>query len=160
MRHGIRGLLGAVHAGKRALGWDEATYRDVLRQVTGKASAKDCTQRELEQLITLMRERGFAPKAGAPAFKSADRPEVKFIRALWAELAAAGAVTDASEEGLSAFVERQAKVSRLEWCDTPQLRSVLEGLKAWSARVRATSATSSPTATTSPALPSGEAPAS
>jgi phage gp16-like protein len=136
MAHGRRGLLGAIHAGKRQLGWDDETYRAVLRQVTGHDSAAACTVRELEAVLEQLRARGFTPKPGAPAYRRGHRPEARYIRALWAELAQQGALHDPSEVGLNAFVERQTKTSRLEWCSTAQLRSVLEALKAWSTRVR------------------------
>jgi Protein of unknown function (DUF1018). len=57
-------LMKAIHTGKKALGWDEETYRTVLARLTGKRSARDCSDAELERMVRYMRSQGFAPLAG------------------------------------------------------------------------------------------------
>ncbi|MGX5056717.1 phage protein GemA/Gp16 family protein [Enterobacter asburiae] len=46
-----RNLIRIIHTGKSVLGWDDDTYRDVLARVTGKRSAADCTDTELERVV-------------------------------------------------------------------------------------------------------------
>ncbi|WP_367672741.1 phage protein GemA/Gp16 family protein, partial [Serratia symbiotica] len=56
-------LIRIVHTGKAALGWDDETYRAVLARETGKRSARDCSDAELERMVRYMRSQGFAPVA-------------------------------------------------------------------------------------------------
>ncbi|MFN1150271.1 gp16 family protein [Serratia liquefaciens] len=54
-------LLRIVHTGKNRLGWDDETYRAALARETGKRSAKDCTEAELERMVRYLRAQGFVP---------------------------------------------------------------------------------------------------
>ena len=43
--------LAAIHLGKKELGLDDDTYRDMLEQVTGKRSAKGLNDDELVAVL-------------------------------------------------------------------------------------------------------------
>ncbi|WP_350355629.1 phage protein GemA/Gp16 family protein [Serratia symbiotica] len=54
-------LMRITYTGKNFLGWDDETYRAVLARETGKRSARDCSDAELERMVRYMRSQGFAP---------------------------------------------------------------------------------------------------
>lgn len=56
-------LMAKVHIGKKDLGLDDDTYRDVLWRVTGKRSCSDMTIAQLESVVKDMQNSGFKPKA-------------------------------------------------------------------------------------------------
>ena len=134
--------LGAIHAGKRELGWTEETYRDTLHELTGKSSAGDLDADERAQVLDKMRELGFQRTGRSAAWDgsragSKDSPQLRKVRELWIALGATGELRDTSDVALHSFCMRQAGRSRLEWCSAEQLNKVIEGLKAWLARVQA-----------------------
>jgi phage gp16-like protein len=51
--------LAAIHMGKKALGLDDDTYRDMLEHVTGKRSAKDMSDDHLVKVLQHMETLGF-----------------------------------------------------------------------------------------------------
>lgn len=54
-------LIAKIHVGKKQLGYDEATYRDVLERVTGKNSLKEMDLKELKKVIMELKRLGFVP---------------------------------------------------------------------------------------------------
>ncbi|MGH8012575.1 MAG: regulatory protein GemA [Candidatus Binataceae bacterium] len=119
---------------------DDQTYRDIVRRVSGKFrrlgidSAGVMTSRERAALIDELRGYGFRRveprKSVAPG-----APQGAKIRALWQALEVAGALHDASEKALRAFVLRQTGVVSIpQWLTAEQANKVIEGLKAWHAR--------------------------
>lgn len=128
-----------IQVAKRQLGLDEDTYRAAIAlAVPGKSSSSDCTVAQLDRIIDHLKRKGFKPKRPAG---SAPRPErrtldtsveAKKARAIWLLLAEIGAVHDASESALNAYVRRQAGVDDLAW--VKDMTPVIEGLKAWAAR--------------------------
>ena len=65
----------------------------------------------------------------------ADNSQLGMIQALWRRLKYAGALTDASERHLSAFVKKMTGIERSEWLSPEEAIRVIEGLKTWLARV-------------------------
>lgn len=132
--------LAAIHLGKKALGLDEAAYRTVLEQLTGKTSARDLTEAERARVIDKMRGLGFERTrkgyTNRPAREDRRPTQADLIRTLWGEIAAVGALKDASETALQAFGQRMTGKSRIEWCTPSELIVLTEALKAWLARVR------------------------
>ena len=51
--------IAAIHMGKKQLGLDDDTYRDMLEQVTGKRSAKDMSDDDLVKVIQHLDQLGF-----------------------------------------------------------------------------------------------------
>lgn len=150
-------LIAKIHVAKRQLALDDDTYRDVLERVTGKRSAGDLDERQLELVVAELARRGFTPKRKAkseePA-KRSDKPHVRKVFALWGELERSGKLrAPSSPRGLRAFVKRMTGVADPEWLDPAKARVVIEALKKWLARDAATSSTSSAPKREEPAAP-------
>lgn len=118
-------LIKVIHTGKKSLGWDDETYRAVLVQVTGKHSARDCTQDELERVVRYMRQKGFAPLA-----QQGRRPNVASSReAILGKIEAL--LTEAKRPWSYAVSmgKRMTGKERLEWLTTEQLTAVMNALQ-------------------------------
>lgn len=130
--------LRKIHVGKRRLGWDDETYRDVIAQVcNGKRSAADLTQEERGALLDRMKYFGFVE--GASYTTKLDQfddrePQARLIRALWSDLTAIGALRDSSEKALRSFIKRTAKSDSINWLTGQQANACIEGLKAMKSR--------------------------
>lgn len=57
------GQKALIHTAKRDLGLDDATYREMLRNIAGVASSKDLTPRQFEAVIAHLEARGFDHKS-------------------------------------------------------------------------------------------------
>lgn len=125
-----RASLAKVHVAKKALAMEEEDYRAVVERVTGKTSAGDCDQRQLDALIAEFGRMGFKPSAGAPRRAPAGGPVARKARAMWISLSQLGAIGDSSDKALDAFVERQLGVERLQWMSERQGYRLIEALKA------------------------------
>lgn len=90
MAHNTAGLIKAIHMGKRKLGMDNETYRQMLRGLTGLDSCSQMTAHELKTVLFHMRQAGFSAQ---PRKLS---PQERKIRALWLLLHEAGQVQDKS----------------------------------------------------------------
>lgn len=118
-------LIKVIHTGKKSLGWDDETYRAVLVRVTGKRSARDCSESELESVVRYMRGQGFAPvvKHGRrPRVASAKKAMLGKIEALLAESGRAWTYA----EGIANRMFRQTK---LEWLTVEQMRALMNALQ-------------------------------
>ena len=60
MAHNTAGLIKAIHMGKRKLGMDTETYRQMLRGLTGLDSCSQMTAHELKTVLFHMRQAGFS----------------------------------------------------------------------------------------------------
>lgn len=56
-----RTLIAKIHIAKKQLGYDDATYRDVLERVTGKTSCKEMDLQALKKVIRELKRLGFVP---------------------------------------------------------------------------------------------------
>lgn len=133
--NGRKADLAAIHTGKRMLGLDDADYRHLLEDLTGKRSAADLTATERHLVLDRMRDLGFERPDRRPRERR-QPTQIDKAGALWRELEALCALKDPSPAALQAFCERQTGKSRLEWCTPHELNLVIEGLKSWLARVR------------------------
>jgi phage gp16-like protein len=129
-----RGMLAKVHIAKAQLRLSDDDYAAVVLTETGRTSARDCTDRELHDLLKAFERRGFTAKAKRPGPKPADHPVARKARALWISLHHLGAVADPSEKALEAFARRQLKCDRLQWADQALAYRLIEALKAMGAR--------------------------
>ena len=127
-----RGLLARVHIASKELALAPESYQAILRRVTGKGSAADCTDKQLEAVIDDFRRLGWVPKTKRPTSKKA---HVRLIYALWVDMRPL--LASPTGAALRAFVERQSGVADPEWLDARRARPVIEGLKAWKARLEA-----------------------
>lgn len=131
-----RADLAAIHMAKKALNWDDSTYRDIMFTVCRVRSSADMdfTGRKtfLEHLRKCQAQMGIKPRG---EFKPAPwSPPLRALWSRWQQLADAGLVHERSRDALQAWVKRQTGVDRLEWMTTHQLDAVLASAKLWLAR--------------------------
>lgn len=129
-------LIRLLHVARRDLAMAEDVYRAVIAQASGgrASSSKDLRLDELEAAITHMKRCGFRVRPGNGAASTrplAGDEQSRKIRALWLDLAAAGAVRDPSEATLAAFCRRHTGVEALQWLTSHQASRVIEHLKRW-----------------------------
>lgn len=131
-----RADLAAIHVAKKALGWDDDTYRDIMFTVCRVRSSADMDftgrKRFLQHLRACQQQMGIAPRGD---FKPAPwSPQLRALWSLWQRLADAKLVHERNRDALQAWVKRQTGVDRLEWLTTQQLDLVLGSAKQWLAR--------------------------
>lgn len=126
--------LAAIHVARKQLGLDDDTYRAVLVRVTGKDSAGKMTEAERQRVIEELRGRGFK-KPLKPSKSRADGPYRAKLQALWIALWNLGLVDDASDDAMTGFVRRQAKLDHTRFLiHHDDASAVIEALKDWMAR--------------------------
>lgn len=156
-------LKRTIKTGMHALRLDDATYRDMLEQVSARASGKakrsikDMTLAELNAVIDEMRNKGFEVRRGkysgstgkdnSPRLRDGlkdENPMLGKIHALWITMHQQGFVKDGSDNGLNAFARKMINRERLKR-DKPLLLNLLaandrelwqliETLKKWQQR--------------------------
>lgn len=132
-----------IHVGCSQLGMDDDTRRLMYRELTGCDSSKDMDAVERERVIAHLKSRGFrvtTPRAAGRAAGAPSRPldttaQATKVRALWLALHELGAVRDASEPALAAYVARMTHVDDLHWTSSADLHKLIESLKRWVQRV-------------------------
>jgi len=139
--------LALIHAAKKALDLDDATYRAVLMNLTRKDSAAKLGPAQRLKVIEYFRARGFRPlparRLGGEVAKQVaalkDRgakPQEAMIEALWDELRRLGAFRDGLAR-LDTWLHRQGcHVSHPRFLTPDQASLVIEALKAWRRRVK------------------------
>lgn len=146
-------LIRLVQVGRRFLGLDEETYRELLVQQSGKRSAAELTLQELDKVLVAMKAAGFKPtvkhpvKGGKQKRLSPNRggpvktAEIGVIRAIWITMHRHGLLRDGSETALNHYVERQTVrlnkgvgVAEVAWLSEVLAYPVLESLKNWHKR--------------------------
>lgn len=128
--------LAQIHLAKKQLQLDDDTYRAVLWTVARVKSAKDLDWTGRKALIEHFKAKGWKPAAPkkARAAKPAAHGQEGLLRALWADLHAAGKVRVDTDAALSAWLVRNKWPQRAEWLSQAQLTAAIEGLKQWLAR--------------------------
>ncbi|MBS3893063.1 MULTISPECIES: gp16 family protein [Serratia] len=120
-------LIKLIHVGKTNLAWDDETYRGVLARLTGKCSAKNCTDAELERVLGYMKDKGFVRK---PTLKHGRRPGVaKGHKAILAKIEALLAEANRKWAYAEAMGKRMFDQQKLEWLTTKQLIAVMNALQ-------------------------------
>jgi phage gp16-like protein len=121
-----------IHVAKKDLGLDEDTFRSVIEQITGERSLKELSIDQLNLVLGRLKASGFVvkPKNGKD-LKAADDDQSRMIRHLWLLLHQAGEVRNPSELALAAYVEKQVRVSALQFLSTDNASKVIERLKKW-----------------------------
>jgi hypothetical protein len=128
--------LAQIHLAKKQLALDDDTYRAVLWAVARVKSAKDLDWTGRKTLLEHFKAKGWKPAAPkkAQAAKPAAPGQEGLLRALWADLHAAGKVRVDTDAALSAWLVRNKWPQRAEWLSHAQLTAAIEGLKKWLAR--------------------------
>jgi phage gp16-like protein len=135
--------IATIKMAQTHFGWDDAFYRSVLAQVTGRSSCKDCTPTELAQMVRHVEAAGFVRKPSASAkTRPTPRPEhVAQVRKVRAILIALGSKPN---EYADAILRSQRGVedaaTRYEWASTDELRSLIAALAQQQKRLPKTSA--------------------
>ena len=117
-------LIRTVKAGQRALNLDDAIYRAMLKNVTGKDSATKCTDQDLQRVIDTMRERGFKPnrKHGRrPRVAEGKKAILSKIEALLADAGRSWAYTES-------MAKHMFKVDAVDWLTVQQLHKLMQAL--------------------------------
>lgn len=123
--------IAAIHVAKKQLGLDDETYRDALRQVTGKASAADMTEVERQRVLERFRQQGFKG-ASTGRRKLLEGRFAKKLQALWIAAWNLGLVRDRDDRALVAFVKRQTGIDHVRFLRHGQdAAKAIEALKAW-----------------------------
>lgn len=120
-------MMQLVHIGKNKLGLDDGTYREMLYQVTGKSSSKDCTAATLRKVVDQMEQHGFKVtpakkhQTKKPDAAAAKKALVDKIEAL---------LTDGAKpwEYAESMAKHMYKVDALTFCNTRQLRGIITAL--------------------------------
>lgn len=130
-------MIAKIHLAKKDLALTDDSYRDILRRITGIDSSKAMRVEQLDAVLAEFARLGWKPK---PAVKRSAAPQVRMIHAVWADICRLQGCGDA--EGLRAFVRRQTRtedhpdgIDSPEFLTAPMAARVLEGLKAWRARL-------------------------
>lgn len=122
-------LIARLHVAKRDLGLDEDLYRQKLEVVTGKRSASDLSDAELQMAV-----RDFTGRVSASASyqRLPATPQARMIQAQWISLWNLGLVEDNSDAAILAFIKRQTKLDAASWLKRQQdVEAVAEALKHW-----------------------------
>lgn len=124
-----QGLIAKIHIAKKALGMDDDGYREFLFNQTGKRSAKDCTEIELDRCIAQMKRMGFVPQAAGkgkrPTTARRNWSRASVMAKITAQLATRGLHWNYAH-GMG---RRMFKKERLEWLDDEQLHKVMIALQ-------------------------------
>lgn len=149
-------LITLINVAKGSLQLDEAIYRAMLKNATGKDSLRAMNLPELEQALEVFKQKGFKPTATnnktafkrrlSPAAGKSKLASIDKIRAIWITMGHHLVIQDNSESALDAYVRRMTLRSRIinnqtqgvdatAWMTEPQAYKVLESLKNWHKRV-------------------------
>lgn len=120
--------LAAIHASKKQLAMDDDSYRQMLKQLTGKSSAKDLSPSERVAVLRRLKELGAGKPSspskaypGTPHNKNQE-PMLQKIEAQLADMKLPWAYADA-------IAKRQFGIERVAWLrTTEQLSSVIAAL--------------------------------
>ncbi len=130
-------MIAKIHLAKKQLALADESYRAILERITGLDSAGKMRVDQLDAVLREFARLGWRPK---PAAKRSAQPQIRMIHAVWADICKLQGRGDA--EALRAFVRRQTKmeahpegVDSAEFLTAAMANRVLEGLKAWRARL-------------------------
>jgi len=129
-----------VQVRRKQLGLADEDYRAILQRVAGCNSSTECGPSQLDELLREFRRLGWKPGQPRGETPLSRKAQVRKIYAIWEEMRPLLAV--GGKDALRAFVERQTKtpanptgVSAPEFLDPIGANRVIEGLKAWQARL-------------------------
>lgn len=125
----MAGLVVAIHVAKNQLGMDDETYREFLRELTGKTSCAKMSQRELWRVMEGLKASGFTQRPRRRRDVPSD-PQARKIRALWLAMADEGIIRSRAESAINAYV-RRITGRTLRDASVKQAQAVIETLKAW-----------------------------
>lgn len=139
-----KSLLAQIHIGKKELGLDDETYRDVVEHATGYRSAGACAINQLYDILNVMNEKGADIKP-AQRYKKAEHTIEDFkkycgeqkakneqegmIFKLWVDICRAGKAHNPSPAGLRGLCNRITGKTASRFCNSPEQSKLIEALK-------------------------------
>jgi phage gp16-like protein len=120
--------LAAIHAEKKALDLDDATYRALLERITGHRSAADCTLPQLAAVIAELHRLSGKPLRAIEAAKGyAGKPKVMtpLLQKIEALLADASRPWSYGHH----LAKRMFKAQRVEWLNADQQHRLVAALQ-------------------------------
>lgn len=143
-----RSEIAKIHIAKKQLGLNDEIYWTMILRITrGRVqTSADMTAIERRALIEEFKAKGFrdAPGRGARAERLERDPMERKIRACWLDLKNAGALDDASEAALRAFVDRMTGRAAMRFLSVDEANRVIEALKQWHERLARKAANETP----------------
>lgn len=120
-------LIAVIHVGKKELGLDDETYRDMLEHVTGKRSAKELSISELNKVIRDLEQKGFKHESKRsfgtkPDVASQKEPLMRKIEALLAD-------QQLHWNYAKAIAEQMFNKEALEFCTKKELYRIVAALE-------------------------------
>ena len=131
-----------INIAKTQLGMDEDDYRAMLNRVTGLASLRAMSERQLLDVIDELKRMGFRVTARGKRLPASTKPYIRLIHALWKSCHRAGAIENGSREALRAFCKRFVAHGDDSVAVDPDLLSyeqatpIIEALKKMEARAK------------------------
>ena len=126
-----RKCLAKIHIAKKELGLSDEEYRDLISAtVTGKESAADLDDLQLQLLLDRLQALGWRPRLP----RASERPlpaTVWKARKLWLQLYELGAVRNPQWTALARFAKRMTGVGDLRRLTGKHGAIVIEALKRW-----------------------------
>ncbi|MCP4113193.1 MAG: regulatory protein GemA [Desulfobacteraceae bacterium] len=114
--------LAQIHIAKRELGLDEDTYRDLLESETGRRSAADMDEAELEAVIIRMKNCGWQAYPRRPKnMEVPGKARLKKTEALLADMMLPWAYADT-------IAQRKFGVRLCQWCTSEQMGGIIKEL--------------------------------
>lgn len=125
-----------IHIARSKLDITDDAYRLMLRNLTSKDSCSKMNDRELANVLSHLRGRGFKISGKSPEAPMADFPMGRKIWVLWQDLAKTGLVRDKSQKALDTWLLRETGVAQLIWLKQKpdQAHQAIEKLKQWLGR--------------------------
>lgn len=134
-----RAMLAKIHIAKKDMALEDASYRDMLEQLTGKRSAAKCSLAQLNDVLRRFKDLGWKASKRQPKRagerRLADGGQAGKIRALWLDLYHLAETRDPSEDALAAFVAKTTGVDALQWIDAENANKAIKALRGWLRRI-------------------------
>lgn len=129
-----RAMLAKINIARHQLQIVEDDYRQLLFDSTGKISLRDCSDHELDEMLAVLKKKGFSPLPKRGGKAAAMHPMARKARAMWISLYHLNAVHNPSEHALEAFAKRQLGCEKLVWARQSDAYRLIEALKAMASR--------------------------
>ena len=129
--------LRKLHAVRRACSVPDELYRDILKNQTGRDSAKGIGFRDVNKCVAEFEKLRPAEPTKLNWRPTAKSAHARKVYALWTDLKKQGKVTPRYPD---AFVKRMADVDRAEFLTPTQANPVIEALRDWKHRKKSTTA--------------------
>ncbi len=138
-----KSLLAQIHIGKKELGLDDETYRDVVENATGYRSAGTCSINQLYDILSVMNEKGANIKPARRYKNKHSLQDLKqycgeqkpkneqegMIFKLWVDICKANKAHSPSSAGLRGLCNRITGKTAPRFCSAAELQKLIEALK-------------------------------